>query len=280
MGDVGGEVVRQAPAALAGLVVGDQGTQARAGALGDLAELLRRPAEARTELLAVHVQRDLAGQHEPLVGGELVGELAQAADVVLPGKAFGNITRRVGDGGQDGTVGPPFLVIGVAQRGLCHGCDRAAAAQRPAAISDAREEALLERIGDVRLALERPRARARAGHQLEGRLAVAVLEVLEAQAMAMHPQQDVALAGRDVRHELGWVLAAPVALSRHRGRAPRAPFVVVACRDQLRPCDCGRDKGCPPLELLLAEKASDSHLRFPCAARVRSSVFGGDPTVE
>ena len=168
MRDVGGEVVGQAFAALAGLVVGDQYAQPGAGALRHLPELLRRPPEARAELLAVHVQRHLARQHESLVGGQLVGELPQAADVVLPGKAFGNISRRVGDGGQDGTVGAAFLVIGVAQRGLCHGRDRAAAAQRPAAINDAREEALLKRIGDVRLALERPCARARARHQLKG----------------------------------------------------------------------------------------------------------------
>ena len=169
MGDVGGKVVREALAALAGLVVGDQGTQARAGALGDLAELLRRPPEARAERLAVHVQRDLAGENESLVGGQLVGELTQAADLVLPGKSFGDIARRVRDCGQDGTVGADFLVIAVAQRGVCHGRDRATAAQRAAAISDAREEALLKRIGDVRLALERSCARARARNQLEGR---------------------------------------------------------------------------------------------------------------
>jgi hypothetical protein len=34
------------------------------------------------ELLAVHVERDLAGEHEPLVGGQLVGELAKPAEVV------------------------------------------------------------------------------------------------------------------------------------------------------------------------------------------------------
>jgi hypothetical protein len=116
--------------------------------------------------VAVHVQRDLAGQHQSLVGGQLVGELAQATDVVLPGKALDNIARRVRDGGQDGTVGAGVLVIGAAQRDLRHGRDRAAAAQRPTAISDARKKALLKRIGDVRLALERSRARARAAHQL------------------------------------------------------------------------------------------------------------------
>ena len=100
MGYVRGEVVRQALAALAGLVVGDQGAQARAGALGDLAELLRRPAEARAELLAVHVERHLAGEHQPLVGGQLVGELAQAAHLVTIGEARGHIGRRISDGGE------------------------------------------------------------------------------------------------------------------------------------------------------------------------------------
>ena len=118
MGDVGGEVVRQAPAALAGLVVGDQDTQARAGALGDLAELLRRPPEARAELLAVHVQRDLAGEHEPLVGGQLVGELAQAAHVVTTGQARGHVGRWIGNGGEDGSDLPPsWSTAGAAPRG-------------------------------------------------------------------------------------------------------------------------------------------------------------------
>ena len=99
MGDVSGEVVRQALAALAGLVVGDQNAQSCAGTLRHLAELLRRPPEARAELLAVHVERDLAGQHESLVGGQLFGELAQAAHLVALREAGGHIGHRVGDGG-------------------------------------------------------------------------------------------------------------------------------------------------------------------------------------
>jgi hypothetical protein len=159
--------------------------------------------------------------HEPLVGGQFVGELAQAADVVLPGEAFGNIARRVRDGGQDGTVGAGVLVIVVAQRGLCHGRDRAAAAQRPTAISDARKETLLKRIGDVRLALERSRARARAQVKFESGLAEAVLEVLEAEAVAVHAQEDLAIGGRHVRDYLGRIVAAGRALSRHRRQGQR-----------------------------------------------------------
>ena len=137
MGDVGGEVVRQAPAALAGLVVGDEHPQSCAGALGDLAELLRRPAEARAELLAVHVERDLAGEHEPLVGGQLVGELAQAADVVTASDAAGDVGCGVGDGRERGSLLSSLLVVGPAQRRVRRRLDRAAPAHRAAAIADA-----------------------------------------------------------------------------------------------------------------------------------------------
>ena len=60
----------------------------------------------------------------------------------------------------------------------------------------------------MRLADERPRARARARHQLEGGLAEAVLEVLEAEPVAVHAQQDVALGGRHARDGLGRIVAA------------------------------------------------------------------------
>jgi hypothetical protein len=51
------------------------------------AERLATGGVSPLELLAVHVERNLAGEHESLVGGKLVGELAQAADVVPISKA-------------------------------------------------------------------------------------------------------------------------------------------------------------------------------------------------
>jgi hypothetical protein len=49
------------------------------------------------ELLAVHVERDLAGEHEPLVGGQLVGERAQPAEVITATDVAGNVVCAVGD---------------------------------------------------------------------------------------------------------------------------------------------------------------------------------------
>jgi hypothetical protein len=71
-----GKVVCQAPAALAGLVVGDKHVWARAGALGHLRNFSADHLKRAQNSWQVHAQRDLAGQHESLVGGQLVGELA------------------------------------------------------------------------------------------------------------------------------------------------------------------------------------------------------------
>ena len=80
--------------------------------------------------------------------------------------------------------------------------DRAAAGDRPAPVEDPREKTLLEGIGDVQAARERPPAPGE-HDQLERRLAVAVLEILPAQTVAVDAQQDIALRGRDQRHRLG-----------------------------------------------------------------------------
>jgi hypothetical protein len=157
VGDVGGEVIGEGAAALAGLVVGDQDTQARAGALGDLAELLRRPPEARTELLAVHVERHLAGEYESLVGGQLVGELAQAAHVLTTGQSPGHVGGRIDKGSDWRLLLSSVLVGGLAQGFVGRDLDRTASAQGALAITDTREEALLQGVGDVRLADKGPR---------------------------------------------------------------------------------------------------------------------------
>ena len=72
---------------------------------------------------------------------------------------------------------------------------------------DPREEALLEGVRDVRSAGEGP-ASTGVCDQLERRLAVAVLEVLRPQSIAMDPQQDLALGARDLRDDVGLVDAA------------------------------------------------------------------------
>src|SRR5438445_3205333 len=54
--------------------------QSRAGALGDLAVLLGRPAKAPAELRAAHLQRELAREHQTLIGAELPGEALDAPE--------------------------------------------------------------------------------------------------------------------------------------------------------------------------------------------------------
>jgi hypothetical protein len=56
----------------------------------------------------------------------------------------------------------------------------------------------------------------RARDHFERGLAEAVLEVLEAQPMAMHPQQDGTLGRRHARHGLARIVVSRPALSRHR----------------------------------------------------------------
>lgn len=95
--DVGVEVATQTAAALSVVVVVDQVAQACPAALGDLAELLDRPAEALAELVRVHAERDLACDDQPLVGREVLGELAQATEVVTSGDVLIDGSRRVGE---------------------------------------------------------------------------------------------------------------------------------------------------------------------------------------
>src|ERR1035437_6609679 len=56
----------RAPHSLQPIGFVEQPPQTRARALGDLAVLLLRPAEALTELLGAHLQPDLAGQDQAL----------------------------------------------------------------------------------------------------------------------------------------------------------------------------------------------------------------------
>jgi inner membrane protein YhjD len=103
------------------------------------------------------------------------------------------------------------------QRPLQRGGHRAAAGDRAAAVEHAREEALLERVGEV-LAGGEPPPGARGREQLEHGLAVAVLQVLAAQAVAVGAQQPVVRGARHERDLLGGVRAG--AAGRPKGDRP------------------------------------------------------------
>jgi hypothetical protein len=120
------------------------------------------------------------------------------------------------------------------QRGVGRGLDRTASAHRAPSVTDTRQEALLQRVGDVIVAHERSCTRPRAGDKLQRGLAEAVLEVLEAEAVTVHPQEDLALGGRHTCTGLSRIVAARRALSQHRRQGRRGQ----------------RDRGLPSLLLL------------------------------
>ena len=107
--------------------------------------------------------------------------------------------------------------------------------------------------------------RARARDQLEGGLAEAVLEILEAQSIAMHPQQHGALGRRHARHDLRRIVATGRALSRHRRQALRGlQSRALPSLHLLRPGARGRDTYGPRrYPVVLTKESSRSHAT-PC----------------
>jgi hypothetical protein len=68
------------------------------------------------EVPGVDVGRDLAGQHESLVGGQLVGDLPQASHVLLAREPPGHIGARIRDHSHARAIRPIVLVVAVVQR--------------------------------------------------------------------------------------------------------------------------------------------------------------------
>jgi hypothetical protein len=180
------------------MLAGNQQAQTRTTPLGDLAVLLRRPAKVRAELAGTQVQLQLADQHEPLVMGELArsceyaGELLTAFDYGL------GACPRIGNFDGRG--------VGVAdrQRPGQRCLNRAATAQGPMAVGDARAELLLKRVGYVVGTLEGSAA-ARPHQQLKRGLAEAVLQILVPQSAAVGTKQHRALLGGHACDLLGGV---------------------------------------------------------------------------
>jgi membrane protein len=171
---------------------GKQLSQPAAGALGHLAVLLPRPTVPATELAALHVARELTRKHEPLVVGELRRELADATQVVAQHRKPLDVGPSVGD------LNAAAFAIDEWKRVRERRLDRATPAERAAPVVHAREQALLERIGNVGVARERY-ATLGARQQLERRLAVAVLEILVRETPAMRRQQQLAARASDER---------------------------------------------------------------------------------
>ncbi len=162
-------------------VVCEQRQQPRARPLAHLAVLLGAPAVDATELGATRLTGKLACEHEPLVAGERVRESSNAAQVLTQECQPLDVRARVGHV-------YPTACAAKHKRARQGGLDRAAPAERTAAILDAREELLLERVGDVGGTGELLSA-SDAGQQLERRLAVAILEILVPKSVTVGAEQ-------------------------------------------------------------------------------------------
>jgi membrane protein len=192
-----------------------QRAQSRAGTPGDLAVLLERPPVQLAELRAPHAERDLRDQHEALVGREPRRQARNLAQLQAVHDERGDLGAGVGE------LQPPLPRPTERQRRGERRLLRAAAAQRAATVEHAREEALLEHVGEVPAGgVPLPAARGR--EQLEHRLAVTVLEVLAVQSAAVGAQQGLAPGASDERHQLGRV--PDTALAPEPGQVPDAPL--------------------------------------------------------
>ena len=132
-----------------------------------------------------------SADHQTLIGGEPARKRVHSSQLLAEDRDPLRIATRVGNRARLGTG--PVERCGGLERSL----HRAAPRQRPAAVVHAREKALLERAREVDAAREGAVASAR--KELQGRLAEAVLEILPAQAVTVHPQQQLALGERDER---------------------------------------------------------------------------------
>ncbi len=117
------------------------------------------------------------------------------------------------------------------QRGGQRGLHRAASCQRTPQVTNPRQVAQLERVAEMGRVRERPSA-ACVRQQLQGGLAVTILQILPAQQMTVGAQQHLALGVRDARDLLERLRPSALALRRH-----------VDCADTSRGRTSGRHIG-------------------------------------
>ncbi len=142
------------------------------------------------KLLALHVTRQLACEYESLVMRELCRDIADAPQVMAQDRKPLYVGARVGD------LDSPTFAIDDRKRIRERSFDRAASAERTATIVHTREQALLERIGDVGMARERLSALG-ACQQLERGLAIAILQILARKATTVYSQQHLPARASD-----------------------------------------------------------------------------------
>lgn len=168
--------------------------------LSDLAEFLRRPAVALTEGLTFGSKNDLMADDQAHIRREIASDLTEDRKL----RAYGHLVHHPGPG-----IRELAAAFGRLQ-GRClpeRGFDRAATRQGTASVVDTTQQLLLDAVGGVRRVRER-RSGLRPLDELQGRLRVAILQVLGSEAMSMRPQQEIAPSEGDARHKLGRVARA------------------------------------------------------------------------
>ena len=191
----------------------EQPYEPRTRALSDLAVLLHRPAVRAAELAGAHVAGEPAREQKPLIGRELARELPYAPQLVAQKRDPLDVGAHVGD------VDPGGVAARERERAGDRRLHRAASAQRASTVMDPRQESLLERVGDMRIAGERACAPG-ASEQLERRLAVAVFEVLARETVAVDGEQQLTPRARHQRDRFEGI-ACPARGERSRSTPPR-----------------------------------------------------------
>jgi hypothetical protein len=218
-----------------------QSPESRAGALGDLAVLLGRPAVPAAELRATPLGQ-LPREHRSLIRCQPLGERCQAAEILSQHHELLEVGCHVCD------VGLLFDSAADGNRRLERRLHRTAPPQRSPAVLDAGHELLLERILEM-LATAEPRSSDGPGQQLEGGLAVAVLKVLRAQPVSMRPQQKLSSRECDQGDLLHRIPPADPDPGRVAPLTPRTCLSLVSGRHTRvsieRPCT-------PPSQFLIA----------------------------
>src|SRR5437588_2610878 len=166
--------------------------EASSRALRDLAVLLDRPSMLEAELGGARLGGSQLGREDHSL---ISRELARGASDLAYFLAHDDIALDVG-----AAVDYRDAVVASCerQRGLERRLHRAAAADRASAISDARVEAQLERIAEmpvVRICA----TSANVHDELEHGLAIAILEILAPESMAIEMEEQGALRERDHR---------------------------------------------------------------------------------
>jgi hypothetical protein len=127
----------------------------------------------------------LACEHHPLVTRELARDLTDAPQVLAQQREPLHVGAGIGD------LHSAAFASGERERGGDRSLDRAAPAQRATAVVDARQQSLLESVGDVGVTGEHP-STPDAGQQLQRRLAVAVFEILARETVTVGCEQQIA----------------------------------------------------------------------------------------